>query len=224
MDELSRVQKVMLGALATTILIIELIGFKSSPLIGFSILFAVFIAAIFVVYRNRRSISGIVSFYSKRSSLPSTWWEKFYNEDKNPNEVIMMGQSIIKAFTNPKQVKAFIRWCNQGTKVKILFLSPSNTELDQLQIVGKGMIRTLDDDPNENLRKKIYESVNSLDEYVISKIPKIDNKPMVRFATIDLPFSLMAVDDDMVTTLYGSEAEGDEQPTFLVKGKDSEFL
>ncbi|CAG0936433.1 hypothetical protein TFLX_05306 [Thermoflexales bacterium] len=170
------------------------------------------------------SISGIEAFYSKRCVLSPTWWEKFYAPQKNPKEVIFMGQSITAAFHPPQkpQVQALIKWCNNGTKARILFLSPGNPELSQLQHVGKGIIQRFTDDPTQNLVRKIYKSIEDLEENVIAKIDSLSKKPLVRFSTRELPFSLMLIDDEMLVTLYGVDVEGDNQATFFIKGTDTD--
>lgn len=224
MKELSLIQKIVFGGIVIIVTILGLVGFESSFIIGISILVALAIAAIIVVFTmQKKSVSGIESFLSKRSFIDPAWWEQFYSEMKNPKEVFLMGQSIAKAFNNPKQTKAFVRWCNNGVKMRIMFLSPENAELSQLQNVGKEMILSLADDPTENLKMNIYNTINSLEELVISKVNEIDKKPRVRYATRDLPYSIMAVDEEMVVTLYGTGAEGDDQSTlFINKGKQSD--
>ena len=176
-----------------------------------------------VLKKKSVSISGIENFYSGRRILNPLWWDAFYDPKKNPEEVIMMGQSQTKAFEDPDQaqVKALLKWCEEGTKVKILFLSPGNPELSQIHHIGRWRKQKSNEDSSQYLIDKIKKSLNNLGEYVLSEIPEIDKKPEVRFSTCDLPFSLLVVGEEMLVTLYGIDAEGDNQPTFLIKGKNT---
>lgn len=175
-----------------------------------------------ILSEMRIPVAGIVHFFPKRSDLDSEWWEKFFCENKKPENVYLMGHSMSKTFVNTKQAKAFVKWCSQEkTKLRILFLSPANTELSQLQNIGRGMKEPLSEDPVENLKKKILNSIDNLERNVISNVKKLDLKPLVRYATCDLPYSVMAVDDEMVVTPYATEPEADEQPTFIINDRTS---
>lgn len=199
--------------------VLAIVGIRTNPVLGVSILLLCISAAAFSMLRP--SLSGIVRFYPKRSMLSASWWEGFYDTRKHPRHVFLMGHSMSKTFTNKKQADAFVEWCLNGAKIRILFLSPANTELAQLQNVGKGMKQILADDPVDNLRTKVRNTIQELQENVISQVKDLGQKPLVRYATCDLPYSVMAVDDEMVTTLYGTKSEADEQPTLLIKGQNS---
>ncbi len=171
--------------------------------------------------RPGTALGGITAFHPSRSRLGRDWWEQFYSPDKNPKNVLLMGQSISKAFTNERQAAAFVKWCNNGAAMRVLLLSPENAEALQLQSVGGGMkvpagASALD--PSDYLRAKIYDTIESLNRGVIAKIPALESKPMVRFATRDMPFSIMAVNGDMVVTFYGTDPEADNQPTLVIRG------
>lgn len=176
-------------------------------------------------FKHGNKKTGIRAFHDKRSSLSKEWWEKFYTNRKTPNDVIIMGQSLAKAFSNKVQAEAFKNWCNNGTKMRILLLSPDAPEVSQIHSVGKGISYGNSDDPNLVLRKKILDTIDILYENVINKIKDLSLRPMLRVATRDMPFSLISIDDDMVITLYGLNPEADEQPTLIIKGeKTKSFL
>lgn len=169
-------------------------------------------------------LCGIGRFYPRRADLIPARWEELYDAAKSPREVLMMGQSISKAFTNQRQAAAFIKWCQNGTKMRVLFLSPGNAELAQLREVGGGMLSPPlgARDPSEYLKEKIHQAREDLQQHVVNHVAELSKKPLVRFATRDMPFSIMAVDDDMVVTFYGARAEADNQPTIVIRGATTE--
>jgi len=167
-------------------------------------------------------ISGIKAFFPERQKIGQNWWDTFYSREKPPKEVLLMAQANSRPFNNTRLADNFVQWCNNEAEVKIIYLSPDNTELSQLHYIGKGMKHILSDDPNENLKKLIYNSIDDLEQNVISKISDVTKKPQVRYATRDLPFSLNVIDNEMVVTIYGTEAEGDRQPTIIIEDRDSE--
>lgn len=179
----------------------------------------------FIFYRfiihHHKNISGIIRFAAKRSDLSDQWWEAFYNPTQIPKEVVIMGQTMIRAFKNQRIADNLVSWSNQGVKVHILLLSPEYTGANQLWDVSKGMLKAYSNNQYDNLRKKIYESIRHLEQNYLQKVTKTENKPAVRYATVNLPFSLTAIDGDMVITLYGTEAEADLNPTIVIKKKDS---
>ena len=169
-------------------------------------------------FKRGNKKTGIQAFYDKRSALNKEWWENFYIKRKTPKDVIIMGQSLAKAFSNKLQADAFIKWCNNDTKMRILLLSPDAPGVTQIYSVGRGISYGNYDDPNMVLKKKILDTIGILYENVINKITNISLRPMLRVATRDMPFSLVSIDDDMVITLYGLNPEADEQPTLVIKG------
>jgi len=164
-----------------------------------------------------KSVGGIVRFYGKRSDF--NWKAFFHKYTSPPQEVIFMGQSLAKAFSDPEQVKLFAEWCNAGTKFKILLLSPSNSNSQQLRSVGEGMKDPSTDQPQQNLVNKIKLTITEIENNLIENIKDIKNQPYVRFSTVDLPFSFTMIDNDMVVTTYTTEPEADTLPTFIIKGK-----
>lgn len=172
-------------------------------------------------FKHGKKNTGICGFYDQRSLLSKEWWEKFFTKRKRPNDVIIMGQSLAKAFSNKKQAETFINWCNNGTRMRILLLSPDAPQVTQIHSVGKEISYGNQDDPNLVLRKKIFSTIEVLYENVIDKINNLPSRPMLRVATKDMPFSLISIDNDMVVTLYGLNPEADEQPTILIKGKET---
>jgi len=166
-----------------------------------------------------RNIHGITKFHSKRAEFK---WGSFYNQYDSPHEIIFMGQSLNRAFSK-EQTPLFTKWCNNGASFRILLLSPSNSYSQQLRFVSEGMIEApADSQPQSILKNKIYSTIEKIEENFIKKVngPK-SQKPYLRFSTVDLPFTLIMIDDDMVVTLYTTEAEADELPTFVIKDKNS---
>ena len=199
------------------------LGFTIHLYLGVSIIFGAILAAVVAtVITRRRSIAGITEFFGERAKLSQAWWDDFFDNRKQPKEVLLMAQSLSRAFNNPRLTEAFLQWCQSGIQFRVLFLSPDNAELSQLHFVGKGMVRALSDDPTENLQKKIHESLDDLEDNVLSRIEDDTKKPLVRFSTRDLPYSIVALDDDMAVTFYGSEAEGDRNPTLVIRDMASE--
>ena len=165
---------------------------------------------------------GIIDFHEERDNLTPDWWTNYFCKRERPNKVIIMGQSLEKTFKNRMQADIFVNWCNSGlTKIKVLMLSPEGTEVTQVQTISKDISYKNNNDPNSVLKEKILDVVNILQSRIIDKIPTNENKPLVRYATVDMPFSLVCIDDDMVITLYGVESEGNKRPTLLIKGKET---
>lgn len=163
------------------------------------------------------NIKGIVGYYQKRSRFD---WSKFYNQFKQPKEVIFMGQALSKAFSE-KQIQLFTQWCNKGTDFKILLLSPSNPYSQQLKSVSEGMEEAPSDlQPQSILSKKIYKTIEDIETKFINQIKgEKSKKPYLRFSTVDLPFSFVMIDGTMIVTLYmATQAEADTLPTFTIKG------
>ncbi len=172
--------------------------------------------------QKSKSIDGIIRFLPERSGLNQDWWNSFFDKKQKPKEVVLMGQSLSRAFEEDAiSVESFVEWANNGTTINILFLSPESPELSQLHSVGIGMKDPPSNNPNKNLQEKINQSIRSLVSNVISKIHNDKNKPLVRYSTKDLPYSIVTVDDHMVVTFYGVGAEGNNQPTIIIKGKDT---
>ena len=172
-------------------------------------------------FKHGNKKTGIQAFHDKRSALSKEWWENFYTKRKKPKDIIIMGQSLAKAFSNSVQAEAFTNWCSNGAKMRILLLSPDAPEVTQIRSVGKGISYGNFDDPNLVLRKKILDTIDVLYENVIFKIKDLSLRPMLRVAIRDMPFSLVSIDDDMVITLYGLNPEADEQPTLIIKGRNT---
>lgn len=220
MNNFTFFQKLIISGICLAAALITLFNIESNPYFGVSILVCIVFATFTLLLQKKgHSVSGITHFYPKRGDLNSKWWEELFSQRKEPREVFLMSQSMARTFTNLKQADAFVKWCNNGTKVKLLLLSPSNLELSQVRNVGRDMEEPFIDDPVQSLPRKIRETIDVLESRVLARIPSRDKKPMIRFATCDMPFSVNAVDDDMVVTLYGTRAEGNEQTTFLVSRK-----
>jgi len=165
------------------------------------------------------NIQGITKFYNQRSEFD---WNSFYKKYDSPREIIFMGQSLRNAFSE-KQVTLFTRWCNNGASFRILLLSPSNSYSLQLRFVSEGMLEApVGSVPQSILKTKIHETVGQIEEKFIKKVIGANSKkPFLRFSTVDLPFSLIMIDNEMIVTLYTTEAEADGSPTFVIEDKDS---
>ena len=170
------------------------------------------------------SIDGIVGFYETRASLSPQWWQnEFFNISKKPDLVLLMSQSMLPTFDNDMQCETFVKWCQAGTKMRLLMLSPTPREISQIVSVGQGMHNPLGNgDPLRYLPVKIRKSIDLLHENVIDKIHDLDKKPQVRYAHCNLPYCLNVVDGDMYVTFYGTRSEGNSQPTLHISGKTTE--
>jgi len=169
------------------------------------------------------AIKGITAFYPFRKDIDSMW-EKFFINRITPKSVIFMGQSLSKTFEISKQAEIFVEWCDKSISMKILLLSPEATNSVQLKRVGEGLLVVPDSEnitPSDNLKFKIKKTILNIENNVINKISSIDHKPLLRFSKIDLPFSIIAIDDEMFVTFYGTEAEADNQPTIKIFDKNS---
>jgi sulfatase maturation enzyme AslB (radical SAM superfamily) len=164
------------------------------------------------------SIQGIVAFHQHRSALGPEWWNTLFSAEKRPKRVIMMGQSMTGTFSEENAI-TFRKWCVNGTKMQILFLSPDCRVSNQLLDISRQIAYSTDH--VLQLATKIKKSIENLEARLIFKLPNESSKPLVRFATRDLPFSLMAVDDLMTVTFYGTEPEGNRSPTLIVKGEQT---
>lgn len=172
-------------------------------------------------YKKRSKNSGITGFYDRRSALGEEWWDKFFLERKNPKHFAIMGQSLAKAFQGDSRLSVFRTWCESGTNMRILLLSPEASEVSQIVSVGKGISYQSVDDPNIVLRKKIKDTVVAIHNSITMKITNIQKKPMLRYATRDMPFSIVAIDEDMVITFYSLNPEADEEATIVIKGEET---
>ncbi len=145
---------------------------------------------------------GIRQFYSKRSELSEKWWEEYFsNRSEIPKNITLMGQALSRTFSNKKQSEEMVKWLNNGANFKILMLSPSSTESSQILHVSKHISYKNNYSSDKILEKKILDTIEVLNLNVVSHISDVLEKPLVRFSTIDMPFSLIAIDDDMVVTL-----------------------
>jgi radical SAM protein with 4Fe4S-binding SPASM domain len=134
-----------------------------------------------------------------------------------------MSQTMLPVFENPAQCKAFVHWCNESkARVRILLLSPSPREYSQIIAVGQGMESARSSpDPLTIIPAKIHATIKCIYDNVSRHITDPGLKPSIRFAHCNLPYCLNVIDDEMYVTLYGTHAEGNEQPTFRVQGRDT---
>ena len=166
---------------------------------------------------------GIRQFYSERSELSEKWWEEFFsNRSKTPKAVTLMGQALSRTFSNKKQSMAMVNWLNNGASFKVLILSPSSTESSQILHVSKHISYKNNYGSGKILEEKIFDTIETLNSNVVSHVSDALKRPLVRYSTVDMPFSLIAIDDDMVVTLYGVEPEGDSQTTFIIRGENTD--
>ncbi len=169
------------------------------------------------------SKKGIKQYHSARSDLSEKWWEEFFTSRRQtPTNIIIMGQALSRTFSNKKQSAEMVKWLKLGASIKILMLSPDSTESYQLLHVSNHISYKNSESSMRALERKILDTVETLNSNIISHVPEIDQRPFVRYSTIDMPFSLIAIDDDMVVTLYGVRPEGDNQSTFHIHGKKTE--
>ena len=166
-------------------------------------------------------VSGISKFFPRRDNLKLADWERFFSSPNNPKNIIIMRQALSQIFENQNLTTSLARHLKSGAEISILFLSPSHTELDQLQNLGKGIEYGDYKEPIDNIRQKILKSYDLLLEKVASATNSAKGRLRVRFATINLPFSLVSIDRKMIVTFYGTEVEADQQPTIRVVGKNS---
>lgn len=205
-------------------------SFWSAVFVTILIVIVIFSILCFIKYVQRKkdpifqffrlgNVSGVTRFYGERSELD---WEAFYKRHRSPEEVVFMGQSLGKAFAD-SQIARFSDWCNSGASFRILLLSPSNTYSQQLRFVSEGMIEApATTQPQAILKEKILLTVNQIEDRFISKVKgEQGQEPYLRFSTVDLPFSMIMIDDEMAVTLYTTEAEADRLPTFIIKRKRS---
>lgn len=137
--------------------------------------------------------TGIREFYQQRKTLDSAWWTKFYTDRPRPESISIMGQSLAKLFSQEPQASLFRDWCEAGTNMRILVLSPDAPEVSQVQSVSKGILYQEIEDPREVMRRKIFDTADLFRSKVASKIKDADKKPSLRFATRDMPFSVVAI-------------------------------
>lgn len=175
----------------------------------------------FCVGKNK--LKGVVEFYGKRGELSEKWWEEFYCDRKDiPKNVVIMGQSLAKTFVNQKQNEKFQQWCNSGkTKFSILLLSPDGFEVTQIRSISKYINYKGNDNQNSVLKEKILDVTNIIYDNIVSKVDEEDKKPLIRYSLVNMPFSLICIDEDMVVTFYGVNAFGDERPTIKIRGKEN---
>jgi len=214
----------LLGIIMTLKPFFDLFGIQYKPIIGLSVLaVTILITAMLISIRLlvKNDISGMITFFSSRKDISPGYWNDFFIKRKRPQCVYLLGQSLSNTFNDKKRIETFISWCNKGTEFKIILLSYKNTEISQLQYIGKGIVNTNRKNPNESLIHKIENTNLEIHEKFISKISDIKNKPKIRFATCNLPFSINAIDEDMLITFYGTNAEGDERPTIQIRGAKS---
>ena len=130
--------------------------------------------------RPSASVSGIFDFCSKSGDLSPTDWVRFYSGRPRPQEVFIMGQSLNRTFDDDK-ADIFVNWCKAGTRMRVLFLSPSNPELAQLRRVSEDIKH------QGGLPGKIRDSYRHFQRRIVDRVLDDSQKPMARFATIDLP-------------------------------------
>lgn len=214
----------LLGVIVMFKPIFDLFGIRYTPIIGISVLTATVLLSIILILIAliTKDVSGIVTFFSSRKQLSPDYWQDFFIKRKQPRVVYLLGQSLSKTFNDEKRLETFISWCNKGTEFKIILLSYKNTEISQLQKIGKGIKNTYSTIPNKILINKIENTSIEIHEKFISRVSDIKNKPKIRYAACNLPFSLNAIDNDMLITFYGTNVEADEQPTLLIRGENSE--
>ncbi len=216
--------KKYLSIIAGLTAVLALFNIQSNFFIGalISLFLFVSIGGYILLNTFNKSIAGIIEFYSQRNNLSGKWWEDFFCDRKTPKEIIFMSQCAHGAFKNKKQLEAFIKYCKEGSKFYILLLSPNNIELDQHYFVSQGMSKPDSEKYSRDiLRTKIYDSISMIKTKLSSQLEN-DKKPLLRFATINLPYSMIVIDNEMILTFYGSEAEANKQPTIkIIKEKNN---
>jgi MoaA/NifB/PqqE/SkfB family radical SAM enzyme len=76
--------------------------------------------------------------------------------------------------------------------------------------------------PQLFLENKIRKTVDQIEKKFIKNVKgENSKKPYLRFSTVDLPFSMVMIDNEMIVTSYTTEAEADGSPTFIIEEKDS---
>ncbi len=173
------------------------------------------------------TVDGIVRFFSTRAELKnqegsSNWWETgFFSPSRHPKRVLLMSQLMRPTFKNERICRTIVKWCRDDhCEMRLIFLSPSRPELPQSLCVGKG-IKTLERpscvvDPGQMLPYWINDTIENLRERVLSQIPDDQRKPSIRFAHCNLPYCMNVIDDEMYVSFYGTQPEGDDQPTIRI--------
>lgn len=165
------------------------------------------------------TIDGIYKFVRERDDLGQEWWDSFFDINRRPKKVILMGQSLSRSFTG--HCGDSIRsWCQDGCDVRILILSPSSPGITQLLTVSQNMIHAPRKELGIDLKEKILKSIEDLNVNINVRLSH-SHRPRVRYANRDLPFSLNMIDNQMVVTLYGVGAEANKEKTLLITGEES---